>query len=236
MGKTPDRKGLRRGGGHSIAPVLQHSSTPCSGRRAVFVDRDGTLNEMVYDETHGLLDSPRRPEQVKMLPGAAGFIRGCQKLGYLVVVITNQPGIAKGTLSMEELAAVNARVVELLKADGAAWDDMRFCPHHPKGDEGGRAEYVQDCACRKPRPGMILDAAQKHGIDCAQSWVVGDGLNDVQAGRAAGCRTILVTRLKAEQVERFFGPGNAEPDAIVSKLEDALAVIKKATRPGQARG
>lgn len=215
-----------------MTPIRPHPDTPTrTARRAVFVDRDGTLNEMVYDETHGLLDSPRRPEQVKLLPGAAAFIDGCKKLGYTVVVITNQPGIAKGTLSMEEFSAVTARVVELLKADGATWDDMRFCPHHPKSDEGSRAEYVQDCACRKPKPGMLLDAAEKNSIDCAGSWMVGDGLNDVQAGRAAGCKTILVSRLKAEQVDRFFGPGNAEPDAIVPDLKRALSVIAKRLPP-----
>jgi len=196
-------------------------------QKAVFVDRDGTLNEMVYDENHGLIDSPRRVDQLALMPGAAHFLKGLREMGYLIVIVTNQPGIAKGTLSAEDLDVVNQRLKDLLAEEGAAWDDFLLCRHHPHGGIEGRPEFVRACECRKPEPGMIKDAVRKYDVDLGRSWMIGDGLTDVQAGRAAGCRTILITKLKIDQVERFFGLEGCEPDAIVTTLQEALDVIRK---------
>lgn len=202
-------------------------------RPAVFVDRDGTLNEMVYDDTHGLLDSPRRPEQVVPRKSAAAFLAGVQRLGYLVVVVTNQPGLAKGTLTERDLHRVNRRLAGLLRNvhKDARWDVMKICPHHPQGNRQLYPEWTKTCVCRKPKPGLLLEAARECGIDLRNSWMVGDGLNDVAAGRAAGCRTILVTSLKIEQVERFFGRGGARPDFIARDLCEALRIIRKGGKP-----
>lgn len=188
----------------------------------VFVDRDGTLNRMVYDETHGLYDSPRRADQVQLMPGAGVFIKALHQAGYTVVVVTNQPGLAKGTLTETELDTVNRRVQDLLRQEGEAWDALYFCPHHPAG---AVAPYARECDCRKPRPGLLRRAAGELGLAVRQGWMVGDGLVDVQAGRAAGCRTILVTRLKLEQVESFFELENAKPDFIAPDLAAALSLI-----------
>lgn len=193
-------------------------------KRAVFVDRDGTLNAMVYDATHGIMDSPRRPAQVRPMPGAGAFLRRLREAGFFVVVVTNQPGVAKGTLTLPELDAVNARLRERVARDGGGWDDLRFCPHHPKGARGVPRAYVRECACRKPKPGMLRAAAREHGLDLKASWVVGDGLVDVQAGRAAGCRTILCTRLKLEQIEQFLHL-KVKPDVVAASLHDALRAI-----------
>lgn len=198
-----------------------------TARKAVFIDRDGTINEMVYDETHGLLDSPRRPEQVVVTAGAADFIKGVKALGYLAVVVTNQPGLAKGTLTAGELDAVHARLAELLAAEGAAWDDLRYCPHHPDGGATPCAEYVKSCVCRKPQPGMLVEAAKTYDIDLLRSWMVGDGLNDMQAGQAVGCRSILLTKLKVGQLEKALEMGGREPDGIVGGLAEALELIRK---------
>jgi len=195
---------------------------------AVFIDRDGTLNDMVYDETHGLLDSPRRPKQVSACKGATSFITGVKRLGFKVVVVTNQPGIAKNTLTLSELDAVNRELAAQLGKKGVRWDALAYCPHHPNGDRKMRGKYVKSCTCRKPKPGLILRAAKKLGLDLKRSWMVGDGLNDIQAGRAAGCRTILIARLKLEQMERFFGPDMCEPYAVAENLAEALKVIKEA--------
>jgi D-glycero-D-manno-heptose 1,7-bisphosphate phosphatase len=178
---------------------------------------------MVYDETHGLLDSPRQPEQVRLIKGAADFLRGLSQAGFLTIVVTNQPGVAKGTLTLEDYYAVNRKIASLLATKKAAWDDIRFCPHHPKG---ARKQFVKKCNCRKPKPGMLLQAAEDQEIDLRQSWMVGDGLNDIRAGRAAGCKTILVTKLKLDQVERFFDLAGGEPDVIVPRLSEALKVIQ----------
>ncbi len=188
-------------------------------RPAVFVDRDGTLNEMLYDETHGIFDSPRLPEQVRLKPGAAEFLKRLRQAGFFLCVATNQPGLARGTLTQAAFDAVNSRVAGLLAEEGAAWDAVKFCPHSPDKAGGG------SCSCRKPAPGMLLEAAREYGLDLASSWMVGDGLNDVQAGRAAGCRTILLSRLKLEQIERFLSLENAEPHAIVGSLAAAADLI-----------
>lgn len=194
-------------------------------RKAAFVDRDGTLNEMVYDETHGLLDSPRRPEQVVLVKGAGAFLKGLRDLGYLIVIVTNQPGVAKGTLTLAELDAVNARLAELLAKDGGSWDDLLFSPYHPSGGPWARREFVKDSDLRKPKPGMLLAAAQKHGIDLAESWMIGDGLVDVQAGCAAGTRTVLVTSLNITQIEQFFVLKDGRPDIVAANLGEALSAI-----------
>jgi D-glycero-D-manno-heptose 1,7-bisphosphate phosphatase len=191
-------------------------------KRAVFVDRDGTLNRMVYDETHGLFDSPRRPDQVQLKPGAGGFIQALRRAGFVVVVVTNQPGLAKGTLTMSELEAVNTRLRELLLQEGEVWDALVYCPHHPTGNV---EKYRLDCDCRKPKPGLLMRVARELDLDVTKSWMVGDGLVDIQAGRAAGCRTILVTQLKLEQVERFFTLDNSMPEFIEPDLEFAQARI-----------
>jgi histidinol-phosphate phosphatase family protein len=195
-------------------------------QKAIFIDRDGTLNEMVYDETHGLMDSPRRPEQVKLMPYAGQFLREVRAMGYLILVVTNQPGIAKGTMTFSELNAVNQTILNGLKKDGGEWDDLFFCPHHPGGKV---SDYSIDCECRKPKPGMLLEGALEHGVDMSKSWMVGDGLNDIQAGKAAGCRTILVTSLKIEQIERFYNLSNGVPDAIAGNLTQALEEILRTT-------
>jgi D-glycero-D-manno-heptose 1,7-bisphosphate phosphatase len=195
-------------------------------KKAVFVDRDGTLNAMVYNEDHGLMDSPMKPEQVRMIPGAGEFLAELHKDGFFVCVATNQPGLAKGTLTLKSLDAVNQSLAQQLSAEGGHWDDFTVCPHHPKGS-GVQNEFVRECRCRKPKPGLLLDAAKTHNIDLSASWMVGDGLNDIQAGRAAGCKTILVTSLKIEQIQQFFQLDNCMPDAIVPKLQDALPIIRK---------
>jgi len=197
--------------------------------RAVFVDRDGTLNEMVYDETHGLFDSPRRPEDVRLRPHAADFLRTMKKCGYLVVVVTNQPGIAKGTLSLRALTAINERLGTLLAAKDAAWDALRFCPHFP-GTVPKKNKYNIACDCRKPKPGLLRTAARELAIDLGKSWMVGDGLNDVQAGNRAGAKSILIAKLKIEQVERFFNLENCRPDAIANDLKQAAEIINRKTK------
>lgn len=202
-------------------PRTASSAPRAAARAAVFVDRDGTLNEMVYDDTHGTFDSPRRPEQVRLRPGAAAFVRGARALGYEVIVVTNQPGLAKGTLTPAELDAVNRRLAALLAARGATLDAIYWCPHHPS---------VRDCACRKPKPGLLRRAARERRLALRPSWMVGDGVVDVQAGRAAGCRTIFVGRLKPEVVEKLFEECDAMPDAVVADLRGALEVIRRAHR------
>jgi D,D-heptose 1,7-bisphosphate phosphatase len=154
-------------------------------QRAVFLDRDGTVNKSA-----GFIN---KPEQLVLCDGAAAAIRRINDAGYLAIIVTNQPVIARGEATLEDLARIHAKLETDLGQKGAYVDGIFFCPHHPdKGFPGERPEYKIACECRKPKPGMLLQAAERYHIDLAASWMVGDEDKDAAAGRAAGCRTALI--------------------------------------------
>ena len=150
-------------------------------RRAVFLDKDGTLVENVPYNV--------RPEAITLSEGAVTGLRLLQAAGYHLIVVSNQSGVARGYFEEAALASVELRVRELLEADGVQLDGWRYCPHHP---EGTVAAYRIACDCRKPAPGMLRQAAADHGLSLRDSWMVGDILDDVEAGNRAGCRTVLI--------------------------------------------
>jgi len=153
-------------------------------QKAVFLDRDGTINKYV-----GFL---RNIEEFELVPGIAETIKKINKSGYLAIVITNQPVIARGEVSWQELYEIHNKMETLLGEEGAYVDDIFICPHHPdKGFKGERIEYKIKCDCRKPEPGLILKAAEKYNIDLANSYMVGDSENDMLAGMKAGCQTYM---------------------------------------------
>lgn len=152
---------------------------------AVFLDRDGVIN--VYK---GFLSNT---DQVELLPGAAQAIRMINKSRRLAIVITNQPVIARGECTWEELKQIHNTIETLLGKEGAYIDDIYICPHHPdKGFDGERPEYKIDCECRKPKPGLIFKASEKYNIDLSRSYMAGDDTRDIMAGIAAGCQTVLI--------------------------------------------
>lgn len=155
-------------------------------QRAIFLDRDGTINRYV-----GFL---RNIDDFELLDGVAEAIRRINESGYLAIVVTNQPVVARGEVSFEELTEIHNKMETLLGQEGAYLDAIYFCPHHPhKGYAGERPELKIECDCRKPKPGLLLKAAMDFNIDLSQSWMVGDGENDVKAGLHAGCRTALLS-------------------------------------------
>jgi D-glycero-D-manno-heptose 1,7-bisphosphate phosphatase len=156
---------------------------------AVFLDRDGVVVELVWDEADGAFEGPTAGKEVRLVPGAADAIRRIRSLDYRTVVVSNQPGAAKGKASQEDLLEAHERVVGLLAEQGVMIDDYRYCLHHPNATDPALA---QACDCRKPRPGMLLEAAAELDLDLARSWMIGDSDVDAEAGRGAGCRTILV--------------------------------------------
>jgi D-glycero-D-manno-heptose 1,7-bisphosphate phosphatase len=160
-----------------------------NGARAVFLDRDGVLNELVVDPVSGKPESPLKVRDVRLVSNAAAAARALAHSGYLLVCVSNQPAAAKGKVSLEELRAVHERVVELLLEDHVTLSGSRLCLHHPEGIVPG---ISGPCSCRKPAPGMLRDAAGALGVDLGRSWMVGDTDADVAAGRAAGCRTVLI--------------------------------------------
>lgn len=160
-------------------------------QKAFFLDRDGTVNKL-----NGFIKSP---EDIELIPDAAEAIEKINKSGYLAILITNQPVIARGDCSLEELRQIHNRLERLLGEGHAYLDDIFFCPHHPdKGFEGERPEYKIDCDCRKPKPGLIHKAACKYNIDLERSFMIGDSKSDIQAGKNAGCKSGYISHHQQE--------------------------------------
>ncbi len=152
---------------------------------AIFLDRDGTLN---FD--YGWITSP---EKIDLLPGAAEAVRAISQAGFLAVLITNQPVIARGECTEAELSAIHHRLEFLLLQSGAHLDAIYYCPHHPDaGSPGERPELKIRCHCRKPAPGLLENAARDLNIDVARSWMIGDSERDLGAAAAFGIPAILV--------------------------------------------
>ncbi len=183
---------------------------------AVFLDKDGTLIEDVPYNVD--------PAQIRLERGALEGLRLLQEAGFHLIVVSNQPGVAHGYFLQSALVGVETRLRELLAAGGVALEGFYHCPHHP---EGSVADHARVCDCRKPQPGMLRRAAEEHGIDLARSWMVGDILNDVEAGRRIGCRTVLLdngheTEWLLSQLRR--------PDHVASDLAAAARIILAETR------
>ena len=158
-----------------------HARNLKNRQKAVFLDRDGTINKYV-----GFLT---KPEQFELIEGAAEAIRKINKSGYLAIVVTNQPVIARGECTWEELQQIHDKMETELGKEGAFIDGIYICPHHPdKGFEGERPEYKFDCDCRKPKPRLLLQAAKDFNIDLSQSIMIGDSDRDVEAGKNAGVK------------------------------------------------
>lgn len=181
-------------------------------RPCVFLDRDGVVNEEV--------DYLHEPDRVVLVGGTAEAIAALNRAGVAVVVVTNQAGIARGMYTERELAAVTARIGELLGAAGARLDGSYFCPHHP---DAGIGPYRVACGCRKPAPGMLERAAAELGLDLGRAAIVGDKASDLAAGRAVGCAAVLVrSGYGAREEERIAATGEPPPDAVFDTLAAAV--------------
>ena len=185
---------------------------------AVFFDRDGTL---INDP--GYLN---HPDQVQLLEGAAEALRELKSLGYKMVVVSNQSGVARGIVTEEMLERIHERLRELLAAKGASLDKIYYCPYHP---DGVIDQYRKDSDWRKPKPGMLLAAGQEMDIDLTKSWMIGDTERDVEAGRSAGCRTILISTTRSE----YGYPEKSRPDHVAVNMREAVNIVKKYHRSVQ---
>jgi len=190
-------------------------------RRAVFLDRDGVINRMVYHAEFGLVDSPQNPAEFELLPGVAEAIRHFNDMGLMVIVVSNQPGIAKGKCHPAGLEATTAKMHQELAGAGAHLDAVYYCLHHP---QAVLAEYRMVCTCRKPSPGLLQQAAHEHQIDLEASFIVGDGLTDILAGKAVNCTTILLGNHKCDLC-MAMAERDAVPDHIVRDLPQAAELI-----------
>jgi histidinol-phosphate phosphatase family protein len=149
--------------------------------RAVFLDKDGTLIEnLPYNAD---------PARIRLADSAGAALRCLRQAGFRLFVVSNQSGIARGLIDEAAMAGVRERITQLMRQDGVVLDGFYYCPHWPHGRV---AQFARACDCRKPAPGMLLRAAREHGLTLAGSWMVGDILDDIEAGRRAGCRTVLI--------------------------------------------
>jgi histidinol-phosphate phosphatase family protein len=199
---------------HHSSLITHHSPR---GSAAVFLDKDGTL----------LADVPYNvdPDRCRLTPGAGEGLRRLAEAGFALVVVSNQSGVARGLFPESALEGVRRRVAELLAEHGVRLLDFRWCPHLPGGSV---QRYAVECSCRKPSPGMLLSAAADHGLDPRRSWMVGDILDDIEAGRRAGCRTVLLdnggeTVWRLDRRERL-------PHHVAADLAEAAEIIAAMSR------
>jgi histidinol-phosphate phosphatase family protein len=181
---------------------------------AVFLDKDGTL---VRDVPYNV-----DPRLIELAPGAGKGLLRLAESGFSLVVVSNQSGVARGLFEEKALDAVEARLRQLLEEIPVELAGFYYCPHHP---EGTVDEYRTACTCRKPAPGMLLQAARDLALDLSRSWLIGDILDDIEAGRSAGCRTVLVDA--GHETEWLSGPSRI-PHYIATDLADAAGFIARA--------
>ena len=191
--------------------------------RAVFLDRDGTINAMVYNPEFGLVDSPSNPEEFRLLPGIGEAIRALNATGFLTVVASNQPGVAKGKFTPAILDAITLKMHQLLAEEGAELSAVYYCLHHPQAE---LEDYRIECDCRKPKVGLLKLAETELGIDLAKSYFIGDGINDMHAGRAADTTTILLSSRKCHVFDEMARQG-VRPDYMEGSLLDAAHIIQE---------
>ncbi len=189
--------------------------------RAVFLDRDGVINPYVSHPEFGTVDSPARASDFSLCPGVGEAINRLNQLGLLVVVVSNQPGIAKRKFTLSHLNAITTKMSASVRSTGGKIDAVYYCRHHP---DSLLPFYRKVCECRKPKPGLLLMAASDCNIEITGSYMVGDGVTDILAGAAVGTTTILVSARKCYVCDEL-ARHSAKPDFIVRDLGEASEVI-----------
>lgn len=185
--------------------------------KAVFFDRDGVINQLVKNPLTGEIESPNNPDELIILPNAIESIKKVFLAGYKLFIVSNQPSYAKGKTSLENLLAVHEKLHKVFVENGVIFTEYYYCYHHP---DGVVPEYSIKCDCRKPGQKSILDAKQKYGIDLSKSWFIGDQDIDIECGKIAGLKTILV-----ENELSAFKRGNSIPDYVAKDISSAVDII-----------
>lgn len=199
-----------------------HSAVPAKARGAVFLDRDGVINKLIYHRDAGIVDSPFTAAQFQLFPRVPAAVRMLNRMGLPVVIVSNQPGIAKKHFSAGTLHSFDRKLRDSLKAGGAHVDAIYYCTHHP---ESLVPSLRKRCSCRKPGIGMFKRAAKELGISLADSYMIGDGLSDIEAGARAGCRTVFVGRWKCECCA-FIRPQGLRPTLVAKDLWEAAHLVR----------
>lgn len=190
---------------------------------AVFVDRDGVINEIVWNDDIEQLDSPLKVSQFKFMDGAVEGLKKIIDKGYYVFVVTNQPAAAKGKTSLETLYDINTYMIDCLASQDVVIDDLFMCPHYPKELPETKEKFlIKECDCRKPKPGLLYKAIRKYNIDLSKSYMIGDSCSDVEAGNAIGVKTIFLGDLKCDACKRL---GDVTPSFRVKNLLAAAEIL-----------
>ncbi len=193
--------------------------------KAAFYDRDGIIIKMVYDLENGLIETAKTPSQIEFVYGIVDLLRHTTSLGYKNIIASNQAGIGIKKISEENFNVVKEEMIKRLKAQHTIIDAQYYCFHHP---HAAIPQYRKVCDCRKPKPGLLLQAANDYNIDLSKSWMIGDSVNDVLAGSAAGCKTILLANLDESEYLRILEEKlhGTKPDYLIKKLTEAIKIIK----------
>jgi len=194
-------------------------------KRAVVLDRDGTLVDVVRDEETGAIVTAFHPSQLRLLPGVVDGLRALASAGFELAIATNQPGPAKGQYSRASVERTNAALVALLAREGVTIAKVATCMHHPDGGPGGDPSLVGPCECRKPKPKMLLDLQRDLGFEPSASWMIGDTTSDVEAGRAARMRTALIFDERRCELCPLRGGPKCSPDVHARNFEAVATAI-----------
>ena len=186
-------------------------------KKAVYLDRDGVLNELVPNPATGEYEPPHSPDDLIIFPDVIESLRILQDAGIELFLISNQPDYAKGKTTLENLQAVHAKLDRIVRSEGIQFREYYYCYHHPQGKV---PEYSIECECRKPKPFFILMAAKRYTLDLSRSWMVGDRDSDIECGKAAGTKTIMI-----ENPQSLKYRTSSQPDFTVVNLIDALHII-----------
>lgn len=198
-------------------------------RRGVIVDRDGTLIDFHRDAEIGAVVSAFHPDHLRLLPGVMEGLKLLSEAGFTLAMATNQPGAAKGQVPESAIARTNRALVERFAEEGIVIAKVAVCLHHPDGDPRGDQALIGPCACRKPAPGMLVDLARDLDLDVAESWMIGDGIVDVEAAKRAGMRSgLILDRRRCEMCPLKDGEHaclQVNPDRTAARFDEMARAI-----------
>ena len=184
---------------------------------AVFLDRDGVINELILNPVSGEFEPPRSPGDLVVVSGAIQALCSLRDAGFELFLVSNQPDYAKGKSPLEKIQAVHERLDSILKEYNVVFREYYYCYHHPQGIT---PEYSFPCECRKPKPFFLFKAAHDYQIDLPGSWMIGDRDSDIECGKSAGTRTILIQNPDSVRYQ-----GSVNPDFLSKNLKDAVMII-----------
>ena len=191
---------------------------------ALFLDRDGVINELVFNDDIEQYDSPLKLDEIKIIPRVSEALRSLKNGDYRLIIISNQPAAAKGKIHLTDLYEINRKIIEILNQEGIHFDEIMICDHYPrKVCEDDYWGLVQNCNCRKPKPGLIMRVLEKYNIDLDKSFIIGDSYTDILLGKTLGINSVLVGEMKCEVCKKFND--DTKPDYIVKSLYEFVKTI-----------